>query len=360
MAPRKPSAKQEASATSSEVDLSRPLIGHAAAVERFTEALSGDRPHHGWLLHGPQGVGKAAFARRAAAWLAAGLPPAGEGGFGAHPEAPAVRLVAQGAHPDVHWLDRRVGADGKRLPTVIKADMVRQQLRTLNETPAYGGWRVIIVDALDDLNREGTNALLKPLEEPPRNTVLLLISHALSAVLPTIRSRCRALPFGLLANAEMARFGETYAVADGNDAAHWADAVRLAGGRPGLALSLAQNSDLAALARSVHSAAAPGVSTDQRLAVASAIGALKEPARSVLMGLIDEWIAAMVRDGNQSAEENGPAGAPLDPWARAQLADLWADHASALALYSAVNLDVTERMMALFAGLDRVYSGRAA
>ena len=103
------------------------------------------------------------------------------------------RRVASGGHPDLLTLER--GFDEKRgkLREEIIVEDVRGVGNFLRLTPAEGGWRIVVVDAADDLNRNAANALLKILEEPPRQSLLLLICHAPGRLLPTIRSRCQVL-----------------------------------------------------------------------------------------------------------------------------------------------------------------------
>jgi DNA polymerase-3 subunit delta' len=91
-----------------------------------------------------------------------------------------------------------------KLRTVIRVDDARKVASFLGATAGLGGWRVVIVDAVDDLNAESANALLKGLEEPPARTLFLLVSHAPGSVLPTIRSRCHRLLLRALAPDDLA------------------------------------------------------------------------------------------------------------------------------------------------------------
>src|SRR4029077_3627107 len=87
----------------------------------------------------------------------------------------------------------------RRLRGEIIVDNTREIGAFLRLTPAAGGWRVVIVDGADEMNRNAANALLKILEEPPRRALLLLVSHSPGRLLPTIRSRCRRIPLTALA-----------------------------------------------------------------------------------------------------------------------------------------------------------------
>ena len=186
------------------------IVGHAGPHAAFLAAISGGSLHHAWLLAGPEGVGKARFAHAAAARMLAdasgGSPP------GAAPDIPddhpTRRLIEAGAHPDLRVLSRltKVGDTGQETTArSITIDQVRSLQPMFATTSALGPRRVVIIDAIDDLERAGANALLKNLEEPPAGTIFLLVSHAPGRLLPTIRSRCRRLRFGGLSGEEMRR-----------------------------------------------------------------------------------------------------------------------------------------------------------
>lgn len=188
------------------------LIGHEAAEQAFLKAHAAGRMPHAWLISGPKGVGKATVAYRMARFLLA-QPVDGEQGGGMfgdlEPAATSLQMpaedrvfrqVAQKAHPDFRLLERTINQKSGKLRTEIVIDDVRAVIEFLHLKPSASRWRVVIVDSADDLNRNSANALLKILEEPAPNTVLLLLSHAPQALLPTIRSRCRKLPLQPLAD----------------------------------------------------------------------------------------------------------------------------------------------------------------
>lgn len=204
------------------------LIGHQANRAAFLAALRGGRMHHAWLLAGPQGVGKRLFADMSARRALTG----GESGFEIGDDAPAARLLAAGSHPDFRVLEREVSDKGVARSAIV-VDQVRALASVLRGTPGVAERRVIVVDAAEDMNIAAANALLKSLEEPPPATLFLLVSHAPSRLLPTIRSRCRTLRFtpldrhDVLAVLEQAGIEE-----DERDAL-----ADVADGRPGVALA---------------------------------------------------------------------------------------------------------------------------
>jgi DNA polymerase III subunit delta' len=174
-------------------------IGHESNWAQFSAALAAQRLHHGWILAGPRGIGKSGFAQRAASAL---VDPAG---INTH-------LIVQQAHPDIIRLQRLAKEppkDGERadknaeLKRSITVDQIRDLQRILTMRPSMGPARAVIIDAADDLERGGANALLKSLEEPPIGTYFLLISHSSDKLLPTIRSRCQILRFEPLNDMQM-------------------------------------------------------------------------------------------------------------------------------------------------------------
>jgi len=176
------------------------IVGQDKAVEQFAAAWATRKLHHAWLLAGPRGVGKATFAHAVARRvLADAAGPAMEaGGLETRDDHPIVRLVEAGSHPDMRWLERLPKEKGEGLARDITVKQIRELGEFMGMTAALSPWRVAVIDSMDELNKEASNALLKMLEEPPANTLFLLISHAPGRLLPTIRSRCRLLHFDAL------------------------------------------------------------------------------------------------------------------------------------------------------------------
>lgn len=167
------------------------LFGHDEVVAGLVAAFA-RTPPQAILLEGPRGIGKATLAFRLARALVSTVPgtplPAR---LAVDDTGRAAAQIAAGTHPGLLHLARPWDTDKKRFKTELTVDEARRLVPFLGATAADGGWRVVIVDAVDDLNLNAANALLKSLEEPPRRTVFLLIAHVAGRVLPTIRSRCR-------------------------------------------------------------------------------------------------------------------------------------------------------------------------
>ncbi|MDC0033705.1 DNA polymerase III subunit delta' [Alphaproteobacteria bacterium] len=228
------------------------LIGHKVAEERFLSAWRSSRLPHGWLVTGPRGIGKATFAFRLARFVLANGRSAkptnlfddAEKSKGLYltPDDPVFRRIASGAHPDLTTLERSINHDTGKLRASIAVSDVRDAGDFMRLTASEGGWRVVVVDSIDEMNVNAANALLKTLEEPPTHALLLLVSHAPGRLLPTIRSRCCQLPLKLLAGDQVSDL-LTRQRPDLSEAERHAIAS-LADGSPGRALALAQEDGL--------------------------------------------------------------------------------------------------------------------
>ncbi len=180
------------------------LIGHGEAEQLCLAQWNQKILPHAILISGARGIGKATFAYRLARFVLAG---GGAGGmFGPEnltidEESSTFKRVASGAHGDLLVLssDAKEEEGGSQN---IKVDEARKAPVFLSLTPAESQWRVIVIDSADDLNPNAANALLKMIEEPPKNALILLISHSPGGLLPTIRSRCRHIKLQPLSEAQ--------------------------------------------------------------------------------------------------------------------------------------------------------------
>ncbi|MEM6667075.1 MAG: hypothetical protein AAF638_11800, partial [Pseudomonadota bacterium] len=121
------------------------------------------------------------------------------------PDARAARLIRSAAHPNVVTLRRPTDEKTGKVKTQITVGEVRRLKHLFEETAGEGGWRIAVIDPVDDLNLAAANALLKMLEEPPARCIFFLVSSRPGRLLPTIRSRCRMLNFEPLARETIAR-----------------------------------------------------------------------------------------------------------------------------------------------------------
>lgn len=240
-----------------------PLFGHDEAVAAFKESLASGRLHHAWLISGPEGIGKALFADKAALRvLAEGAGPAVDlPGLDVPEEHRITKLVQAGSHPDLMRLERLPKDSGGELARNVTIDQVRGLQRLFATTASFSPWRVVIIDSIDDLERSAANALLKSLEEPPATSLFLLVSHAPERLLPTIRSRCRILRLSPLgADAMTPALQAALPDAEMSEIKDLAEAGQ---GSPGRAIAF-RGLDIAALDRALAELAEEGDATNAR------------------------------------------------------------------------------------------------
>lgn len=307
------------------------LLGQDAAEALLCQAIASGRMHHAWLITGPQGVGKATLAYRLARHILAGQPKSDS--LALPPTHPVFRRVAADTHADLLTIEREWDEKKKKKQGEIPVETVRQIAGFLHLTAAEGGWRVVILDGAEDMNRNGANALLKVLEEPPPRTVLILICAAAGRLLPTIRSRCRRLRLGRLEDAVLLELLRRYR--PDTTEAERLRLASLAEGSIGRALSLAEGDGLPA-ADLVARVLAELPHPRHRLAdeVADALGR-SEDSFATFMELLRADIAAAVRDGARGVAE--PAQTHL--LGQRRLAD-WVDIWQALGALQAETEDL--------------------
>ena len=211
------------------------ILGHAPFTGALSQSMASGRVAHGWLLTGPQGIGKSIMACMAAAWLLSETRPEGPQ-FAVDRSDPGANLVLRGSHPDL-MLVRPLAEDNKS--GQIKIGQIRKLASFMANKPGRGGWRVAIIDSMDAVNRNGANALLKLLEEPPERAMVILVAARPGRLLPTIRSRCRLVRLAPLAfepcrSILAARLGEDK---DGRATI----LARLSEGAPGRGIALAES-----------------------------------------------------------------------------------------------------------------------
>ncbi|WP_165219573.1 DNA polymerase III subunit delta' [Affinirhizobium pseudoryzae] len=171
------------------------LFGHAEAEAFLARFYRSGRSHHAILIEGPEGIGKATLAFRFANYVLSHPDPstAPEELPDPDPHAPVSRQIASGASHNLLHLTRPVDDKTGKVKTAIIVDEVRRAGHFFSQTSGTGNWRIVIIDPADDLNRNAANAILKILEEPPKRSLFLVLSHAPGKLLPTIRSRCLPL-----------------------------------------------------------------------------------------------------------------------------------------------------------------------
>lgn len=311
--------QREAGALQMNVEIPHPravfdYLGGERVEGAFQGAIDRRRLHHAWLLSGPQGVGKATFAYRAARRLMGASPDSDLGLLGSRPGDPVCRQIAARAHPDLIVLQR--DPEDGRTRKAIPVEEARALPEFFSKTPASAPFRVAIIDTADDLNRFGANAVLKIIEEPPDRGVIFLISNAEGGLLPTLRSRCRRMRFSV-PPAEGAR---QWLAARAGIAQSEADKLLIiAGGAPGRAWRLgtmgAAEADHAAreLLRSL-----PRADETEMLALADGFrGPAGSERFNILFERLADQIRAMTTDQAIAGEAGEGASGALDRWAQA-------------------------------------------
>ena len=271
------------------------LFGHAAAETALLAAYRGGRIPHAFLIAGPKGIGKATLAYRLARFVLAHPDPAAPevaaaSSLAVDPEHPVARRIAAQAQGDLLIIERTLNDKGV-LHKQIAVEDIRRTVAFFGSTAGEGGWRVAIVDAVDELNRSGANALLKVLEEPPQRALLLLVSHSAARVLATLRSRCRIVTLRPLAERDVAA---AVAAATGAAASepHIVAAAAAADGTVARALALLDGDALELRQRALDLLdKLPAVDTGALHALGEAIAGTDPQPLAAFLDTINAWLS---------------------------------------------------------------------
>lgn len=303
------------------------LVGHEAARANILSTLDAARLPSGIMLHGPRGIGKATLAFDIARQVFARTGD----------ESPdhVAAQVAAGAYPNLRVLRRAPRETGKGFYTAIRVEEVRGLIEESRMTRGRAGFRIVVVDAIDDCNPSSANALLKILEEPPPETLFLLISHRPGGLLPTIKSRCHAVALRPLSAAQVREI-----VPGATDAA-----IELAEGIPRRAYEAAamgENKGLEALQGWLRAPGNGGSAV--YLGAADLLAADKDGAgyafgRQMLL----DWIAGEARNAAQSGARPRLASA----------GELWEKANALFADAEEYNLDARQTLISLFDAIRR-------
>ena len=321
------------------------LVGHNAAEAAFLSSVESGRLHHAWLICGPLGIGKATLAYRMARHVlsrpSATQAETGSGLFGGDlpdacptadplsldPAHPVFRRIAAGGHSDFLAVERSVDEKTKKRRKEIVVGDVRAIGSFLAMTPGEGDWRVVIIDAADEMNGNAANAVLKLLEEPPKQALILLVAHNPGRLLPTIRSRCRRLMLQPLQDSTMADLLTRYAPYMAPD--DLPRLLALADGSIGQALKYAGDGGL-----EIYDAANDILACLPELDVPALHRLGEKLARDTsgegfrtLGVILMRWFA-------ESAKSNVKSGPGIAPWA-----ELWSEMNGLFRTAESVNLD---------------------
>lgn len=345
------------------------LIGHGEAERTLLDAFNSGRLPHAWLFTGPKGIGKATLAFRFARFILK-QKEAGAGGFSmfdepaptsldVSPDDPLFARVASGA-ADLVTIARSWDDKGKRWRKEIGVNEIRRLQPFFHSTAAEDGWRVVIVDAADEMNRNAANGLLKILEEPPQRALLLLLAHAPGGLLPTIRSRCRVLKLRPLGE------DDTIAVLSrclpDSERDERLALARLAEGAPGRAVALHEAGGLDLYRQIVDLVAnLPRIDAVKLHAFGDKLARKgEEGAWQVFTDLLGWWLARGVR-----AAASGVMPPPIVPGETQALTilpercgldrsvEVWENVSGLIARADSVNLDKKQVVLNVFSLLER-------
>src|SRR5436190_6493819 len=320
------------------------LAGHREAEAALLNAYRSGRIPHAWLIGGPQGIGKATLAYRMARFVLAHrnpLMPSVQRAetLAVDPSDPVARQIAAEAHGGLLVLERGLNDRGV-LRTVITVDETRETISFFGSTAAVEGWRVCIVDTVDELNPNAANALLKILEEPPQQSLFLLLSHAPARVLATIQSRCRKLALRSLDPGDVLRAAATATGADPGDPA-LAEAAEASEGSVARALLLMGGDGLKLQQRTAALLATlPRVDPRELHALGESLGISDRVALAAFIDGVERWVSERLHADEPNANANLPR--------LARLAEVWEKIARAARDTAEYNLERKPLVFSVF------------
>ena len=318
------------------------LLGHADAERKFIQAKTSGRLHHAWLLTGPPGIGKATLAYRMARSLLGGSSLM-EDSLNIPPSDPVAQRIQARGHGNLFVVNRPWDTKTKKFKQDIPVDAIRAIGGFLQSTAAEdGGWRVVIIDTADDLNSNAENALLKMLEEPPKRTVMILLSSSPGRLLPTIRSRCLSVALKPVSKLDI----KEWLAKQGSASPDLVEACAiLSRGGPGKAVALAQNAKevLMPLKRFLASLAGGQDSIDMSIAKSLA-PQNSAVSRALFWDVLEDSIQACALQSKTGVWEGA-----FDPPTLQKGADKWISAWSIIrdqkAVEAAINTDKTATLL---------------
>lgn len=262
------------------------LLGQEKAKRLLRRSLAAERIPHAYLFKGPEGVGKKLFALG----VAAAVNCRDRNSVEACGKCTSCKKFRSMNHPDFLVVKAEKGG--------IKIDQIRRLARDLSYPPYESPMRIVVIEDVQTMRREAANSLLKTLEEPPENNLLILTAEASQEILPTLTSRCQVIPFGPLSIAD------TAAILTSHDIERESAVLlaRLAEGSPGRALVLHKTAMIDLWRKIVAFLSDPAVDTDRDVGLllryAEEMATLKEELPA-LLGLLKIWLRDMLIQEDQ-------------------------------------------------------------
>ena len=326
------------------------LFGQRDAEQTLLSAYRGGRLPHAWLISGPAGIGKATLAYRMARFVLAHPDPRAPdvqaaASLAVDAEHPVARRITAQAQGDLLVLVRTINEKTGKLRQDIQVDDVRRTVTFFGSTAGEGGWRIAIIDSVDELNNEGANALLKILEEPPQRALLLLVSHSSAHVLPTIRSRCRLLPLRPL-NAQDVAQAAVAALGRSAEDADILAAAAVADGSVSRALALLDGDALAMRTRILALLdRLPAVDGRALHALGDQLYGVDAAPLAAFLDTVNAWLSARLAQG------------PQDPARLVRVAEAWEKINSAARDAEEYNLERKPLVFSVFGTLADAVRG---
>ena len=328
-------------------------IGDDALEQQIRSSIDRNTLSHGWLIAGPSGLGKATFVYRIARAVLSSDDLIDKTSLSVDENMQSAKLIASKAHPDLFVAERRWDEKKGRLETEITVDTIRKLTAFLNRTASLSEWRVTIIDKADELNRNAANALLKALEEPPRNALILLVCDAPGRLISTIRSRCRRIDLRPLSTNRIQQFLEQEHAADDDEAKAIA---AVSNGRPGYALELAAGEGGEAIAALDEFYKAAFGTGNAGVLVQSLTGKAGDQRWEIFKSLLLEAITDAARSAVVEEENHTQMSAiPIQA-----LAALSQDLNAFLVRGEALNLDRAQMIHTILRKVRSSYSNKAA
>ncbi len=319
------------------------VFGHDEQKVFLARAYKSGKMPHALLFGGPQGIGKATLAFQFIVHLLRHPNPQSAPPSVEPPDtsSPIFRQVAGHSHPGVLHLTRPWDEKGKKFKTAITVEEIRSIARFVGLTAHDGGYRAVIIDSADDMNRNAANALLKNLEEPPAKTIFILVSHAPGRLLPTIRSRCQYVRFSPLANADVSNALD--ALPESIDPRLRDEAVARCGGSVREAILLAQFGGLEISAAIEDFANSARFDAEKANTIS---GAVSGKGNDVQFNLFNAAVLELLSSRARDAARFGDAGSSV------RYSRLWEETSRQIGEAASYNLDRKQHVLSVLANLN--------
>lgn len=336
------------------------LFGHRPIEQYLLKAYRDNKLPQSIILGGAEGIGKATLAWRMARFLAANPDPASSavehaGDLYVDSDHPAARKIEALADSDVFLLRREWNFTRKRLSTDISVDDVRKMITRFQQSSSRPGWRVGIIDSVDDLNRSSANAMLKLIEEPPPRSLFLFVANRPAQILATIRSRSQVRMMAPLAPADVkaaiAAMGPPWS---NTEPPELEKAVERGQGSVRDALRCLESDTSLLDEFDAFAAQLPRINWAAAHALAESVAKRdKTEEFEALLAAIYDWLSTQL-----NARTANTSGGPVQAGSLAPLAELWEKIAITARQVETYNLDRRPFLLTLFSDLANVAAPR--